>query len=74
MEYQLFERKGNTEKQLTGRRETGELECSGLDVPMGHEMTHKLFMRAFAYEHPNEEPSHKDSEDFEVRVCKGELS
>ena len=73
MEYQLFERKGSTEKQLTERNETGELECSGLDVPMGPEMTHKLFVRAFAYERANEEPSHKDSEDFEVEVCKGGL-
>ena len=73
MEYQLFERKGSTEKQLTERNETGKLECSGLDVSMGPEMTHKLFVRAFAYECADEEPSHKDSEDFEVKVCKGGL-
>jgi hypothetical protein len=73
VEYQVFVRKKdcNKEEHLTPKVSSAELVIeSGLKTPAGLFHTYTLFVRVFAEEKRGGEPEHKDSKDFEVKVCK----
>ena len=62
----------NKEEHLTPKVSSAELVIeSGLKTPAGLFHTYTLFVRVFAEEKRGGEPEHKDSKDFEVKVCKG---